>query len=208
MVPNLSDLIADLQENEAIRVTKERLSKGEEPGRILEESRKGMEAVGKRFADGIYFLPDLIYSAEILKEVNAIVQPLLKTESQAGRQGRIVVGTVAGDIHDIGKDMVVFMLDVSGYNVCDLGVDVPVQKFVDAIRENDATVVGLSGFLTLAFNSMKETIAAIEDAGLRQRVKIMIGGGQIDDKVREYAGADAYGKDAMAAVDLVRKWTR
>ena len=119
-----------------------------------------------------------------------------------------MIGTVAGDIHDIGKDIVVFMLDVSGFEVFDLGIDVPSQKFVDTIKETGSKVVGLSGFLTLAFQSMKDTVEAIRKAGLRNEVKIMIGGGQIDDQVRSFTGADAYGKDAMAAVELTRGWLR
>jgi 5-methyltetrahydrofolate--homocysteine methyltransferase len=118
----------------------------------------------------------------------------------------VIIGTVAGDIHDIGKDIVVFMLDVNGFEVLDLGVDVPVQRFVDTIQESGSSVVGLSGFLTLAFQSMKDTIEAIDSAGLRDRVKIMIGGGPIDEQVRSFTGADAYGKDAMAAVELAKSW--
>jgi 5-methyltetrahydrofolate--homocysteine methyltransferase len=113
---------------------------------------------------------------------------------------------VAGDIHNIGKDLVVFMLDVHGFEVLDLGIDVPPEKFVEAIEESGSTVVGLSGFLTLAFDSMKKTIETIEDAGLRDQVNIMIGGGQMNDDVRSYTGADAYGKDAVAAVKLAQGW--
>jgi len=113
---------------------------------------------------------------------------------------------VAGDIHDIGKDIVVFMLDIHGFEVHDLGVDVPAHKFVQKIQETGAEIVGLSGFLTSAFESMKEVIQAISDAGLRDKVKIMIGGGQIDERVREYTKADAYGTDAMSAVMLAKKW--
>ncbi len=113
---------------------------------------------------------------------------------------------MAGDIHDIGKDIVTFMLDVSGYDVLDIGIDVPIQVFVDKIKEFQPSVVGLSGFLTLAFDSMKKTVEALEKAGLRDNVKIMIGGGQMDDEVRKYVRADAYGKDAVAAVNLCKQW--
>jgi 5-methyltetrahydrofolate--homocysteine methyltransferase len=118
----------------------------------------------------------------------------------------VLIGTVEGDIHDIGKDIVVFMLDVNGFEVMDLGIDVPVQKFVDAVKEFKPAVVGLSGFLTLAFDAMKATVEALAKAGLRDKVKIMIGGGQIDDQVRKYTGADAYGADAMAGVALAKGW--
>jgi len=113
---------------------------------------------------------------------------------------------VEGDIHDIGKDIVVFMLDVNGYEVLDLGIDVPVQKFVDAVKDFQPAVVGLSGFLTVAYDAMKATVDALSEAGLRDSIKIMIGGGQIDDVVLEYSGADAYGTDAMDAVRLSREW--
>ena len=116
------------------------------------------------------------------------------------------MGTVAGDIHDIGKDLVVFMLDVNGFEVVDLGIDVPVQKFVDAVKETGSPVVGMSGFLTLAFENMKATVEAIKAAGLRDKVKIMVGGGQIDEEVRAFTGADAYGKDAVEAVKLAKGW--
>ena len=120
--------------------------------------------------------------------------------------GKIVFGTVEGDIHDIAKDIVVFMLDVNGFDVMDLGVDVPVAKFVEAVKSFKPQVVGLSGFLTLAYDPMKNTVQALKDAGLRDSVKIMIGGGQMDDQVAAYAKADAYGKDAMAAVTLSKGW--
>ena len=122
------------------------------------------------------------------------------------RLEKVIIGTVAGDIHDIGKDIVVFMLDVNGFEVIDLGVDVPAERFVEAINESGSEVVGLSGFLTIAFQSMKDTIGAIVDAGLRDRVKIMIGGGPIDEQVRTFTGADAFGTDAMAAVELAKGW--
>jgi methanogenic corrinoid protein MtbC1 len=206
MSGELTKAIADLEEKEALRLTSEKLDGGEDPRSILEESRKGMEIIGNRFSDGTYFLPELIYSAEILKEITEIIKPKLKEDAQAKNSGKCIIGTVAGDIHDIGKDIVVFMLDVNGFEVYDLGVDVPPQAFVDKIKETNAPIVGLSGFLTLAFDSMKETVDAIKAAGLRDSVKIMIGGGQIDEDIRKYAGADAYGQDAMKAVSLAKEW--
>ena len=206
MAKNLINLLSDLKEKEALEAVQERLSKGDEPMKILEDARQGMEIVGKRFASSTYFIPDLIYSGEILKNITDLVKPKLTSAAQVKRLGRIVFGTVAGDIHDIGKDIVVFMLDVNGFEVFDLGVDVPAQKFVEKIKETNAPVVGLSGFLTLAYDSMKQTIEAISAAGIREKVKVMIGGGQISDEVRKYTGADEYGKDAMAGVALARKW--
>jgi 5-methyltetrahydrofolate--homocysteine methyltransferase len=166
-----------------------------------------METVGTRFSKSEYFIPDLVYSGEILKQINDMVKPKLSKEGEVKRGGKVIIGTVAGDIHDIGKDIVVFMLDVSGFEVFDLGVDVPVQKFVDKIKETGAPIVGLSGFLTLAYDAMKQTVEAVKAAGLRDKTKIMIGGGQITDDIVKYTGADAYGKDAVAGVTLARKWS-
>ncbi len=206
MAEDLVAVLADLKEKEAVSIVKERLNAGENPLSILEDARKALEIVGERFASSQYFIPDLVYSGEILKSINEIVKPKLAGDAEVKRVGKIVFGTVAGDIHDIGKDIVVFMLDVNGFEVYDLGIDVPIQKFVDKIKETGAPVVGLSGFLTLAYDSMKKTIEAIDEAGLRDSVKIMIGGGQITEEIRKYTGADAYGKDAMAAVSLAKKW--
>jgi len=206
MAENLVNLLADLKEDEAIKVVKDRLNAGEDPMKILEDAREGMGIVGKRFAESEYFIPDLVYSGEILKEVTELVKPKLKKETESKKLGKVVFGTVAGDIHDIGKDIVVFMLDVNGFEVIDLGVDVPTQKFVDKVKETGAPIVGLSGFLALAFDSMKETVEALEKAGLRDKIKIMIGGGQMSDEIKNYTGADAYGKDAMAGVSLAKKW--
>jgi methanogenic corrinoid protein MtbC1 len=206
MAKDLVRALSDLKEQEAIKIVEDRLNAKEDPLRILEDARKGMEIVGKRFASSEYFIPDLVYSGEILKAVTELVKPKLTKGTEAKKLGKIVFGTVAGDIHDIGKDIVVFMLDVNGFEVHDLGVDVPVQKFVEKIKETGAPIVGLSGFLTLAFDSMKQTVDAIKATGLRDKVKVMIGGGQVTEEVTKYTGADAYGKDAVAGVALAKKW--
>jgi len=206
MAENLVSTLADLKEKEALRIVQDRLNAGDDPLSILNDARRALEIVGKRFADSEYFIPELVYSGEILKEITDMVKPKLAKAAEVKRLGKVVFGTVAGDIHDIGKNIVVFMLDVNGFEVYDLGVDVPAQKFVEKIKESGAPIVGLSGFLTLAYDSMKQTIAAIKAAGLRDKVKVMIGGGQISEEIRKYAGADAYGKDAMTGVTLAKKW--
>ena len=207
MAGNLAGLVAELKEQEALDTVKKKLAAGDDPMKILEDAREGMGVVGQRFGSGQYFIPDLIYSGEILRGIAQLVEPYIKgSKTQIKKLGKVIIGTVAGDIHDIGKDLVTFMLDISGFEVYDLGIDVPVKNFVDKIKETGAPVVGLSGFLTLAFDAMKETIDAIKKEGLRDKIKIMIGGGQIDDTVQNYVGADAWGKDAMAAVTLSRQW--
>lgn len=206
MANDLTNALADLQEQEALSIVKERLNKGDDPFKILEEARQGMEIVGKRFANSEYFIPDLLYSGEILKGVSEMVKPKITQEGEVKKIGKVVFGTVAGDIHDIAKDIVVFMLDINGFEVYDLGIDVPKENFVEKLKETGAPVVGLSGFLTLAYDSMKETVEAIKEAGLRDKVKVMIGGGQITEDIMKYAGADAYGKDAMDAVRFSKQW--
>jgi methanogenic corrinoid protein MtbC1 len=206
MEGELTKLLSDLKEPEALAFVEEALKQRIDPMDLLGQAKEAMNIVGQRFASDEYFIPDLVFSGEILKRIVSMLEPHLKKGEEAKRLGKVVIGTVAGDIHDIGKDLVVFMLDVNGFEVLDLGIDVPVQKFVDTIKETGSKVVGLSGFLTLAFQSMKDTVDAIKEAGLRDQVKIMIGGGQIDEQVKGFTGADAYGEDAMAAVRLAKGW--
>jgi len=206
MNPTLVNLMADLKEEETLAMVHELIQGETHPLDILDDARSAMEVVGKRFETGEYFIPDLIMAGEILKGISDIVKPLLEASQAGVKKGKVIIGTVAGDIHDIGKDIVTFMLDVNGYDVLDLGIDVPIPVFVEKAREFKPQVVGLSGFLTLAFDSMKKTVEALEQAGLRDSLKIMIGGGQMDEEVRKYARADAYGKDAVAAVNLCKQW--
>jgi len=204
----LAQLLSDLKEDEAKKYVKEALEKGTDPTKLLEEAKEGMSIVGERFSSGEYFIPDLLYSGEIMKELVALIEPKLKEVrgTEAKKLGKVIIATVEGDIHDIGKNMVVFMLEIGGFEVYDLGIDVPVQTIVDKVKETNAPVVGLSGFLTLAYDSMKKTVEALEAAGLRDKVKVMIGGGQIDEHVKKYTGADAFGLDAMDAVKLAKQW--
>jgi methanogenic corrinoid protein MtbC1 len=206
MSEKLVNAIADMREEEALKLVKEMVKGGVEPMAILDASREAMGVVGQRYEEGTYFLPELMLAGEMLTQVTDILKPELAKLPEIKRHGKVLIGTVEGDIHDIGKNIVTFMLDVSGFEVLDLGVDVSPQKFVEAIQEFGPQVIGLSGFLTLAFDGMKETIEAIETAGLRDGVKIMIGGGQVSEEVRKHAGADAYGNDAMAGVSLAKKW--
>lgn len=206
MAEDLVEALADLKEQETLDMVRRRLDTGEDPLKILDECSAAMVIVGERYERDEYFIPDLVYSGDILKAVNDMVKPKLTGPVEVQYLGKVVIGTVAGDIHDIGKNIVTFMLDVNGFEVYDLGVDVSPEEFIDKIKETDTSIVALSGFLTLSYDSMKETVRAIRDAGLRDRVKIMIGGGQINDDIRAYSGADAYRPDAMSAVSLAKQW--
>lgn len=206
MSKELIDAMVNMREDEAVRIATGLIEGGGDALSVLGACKEAMDVVGKRFEKGEYFLPELIMAGEMLRKISEMAKPKVTGSLKVERRGKVLIGTVEGDIHDIGKDIVVFMLDVNGFEVMDLGIDVPVQKFVDAVKEFKPAVVGLSGFLTLAFDAMKATVEALSKAGLRDRVKIMIGGGQIDDQVRKYTGADAYGADAMAGVALAKGW--
>ena len=206
MSKELVNAIADMEEEQALNLTRELLAGKTDPLVILDDCRSAMEIVGQRYEKGTYFLPELMMAGEMLAEIGEIVKPELSKMQAVQRHGKVLIGTVKGDIHDIGKNIVTFMLDANGFEVKDLGVDIPAEKFVEAIREFQPQVVALSGFLTLAFDAMKETVGAIQAAGLRDGVKIMVGGGPVSEEVRKYTGADGYGKDAMGGVSLAKQW--
>jgi methanogenic corrinoid protein MtbC1 len=202
----INEIVA-LNENKVVEMVKQKLQNNEDPLKILDDVKKAMKIIGEKFSNKEYFLPDLIMSGEILKQIFDSISPNLK-ESQISKEkkGKVLLGTVFGDIHDIGKDIVKFMLDVNGFEVLDLGVDVPSDKFIESIKEFKPKILALSGFLTLAYDSMKEIIGKLEEAGLRDKVKIMIGGGTVDRRTVDYVGADAYGQSAVDAVNIATKW--
>jgi methanogenic corrinoid protein MtbC1 len=206
MSQKLIDAILEMREDDAVTITNELLDSGASPADILGTCKEAMDVIGKRFEEGEAFIPELMLAGEMMTAITDILKPRMAEGAKTEKLGKIVLGTVQGDIHDIAKDIVGFMLDLNGFEVTDLGVDVSPAKFVEAVKETGASIVGLSGFLTLAYDPMKETVAAFKEAGLN--VKIMIGGGQVDENIRQYTGADAYGKDAMAAVALAQEWVK
>lgn len=205
MSQELIDAITNMEEEEALALAKKLLDQGADPVGLLDDCRVAMEVIGKRFEAGDCFIPELILAGDILSQISAELKPRLQGEAQQKKIGKVVIGTVQGDIHDIAKDIVAFMLDINGFEVTDLGVDVSPQAFVDTVKEKGAKILALSGFLTLAYDPMKETVAALKAQGLDD-VKVMIGGGQVDESIRVFTSADAYGKDAMAAVALAKSW--
>lgn len=205
MSKELIEAITEMREEDAVAITRQLLDAGAKPAEVLDACREAMGIIGMRFETGESFIPELILAGEILAQISAILKPRMQQSGESKKLGKIVLGTVQGDIHDIAKDIVGFMLDINGFEITDLGVDVSPAKFVEAVKQTGAKIVGLSGFLTLAFDPMKYTVQALKDAGLTD-VKVMIGGGQIDEQIRQYTGADAYGKDAMAAVAIAKSW--
>ncbi len=209
MFEKLIDAIVELREEEAIGLVKELLDKNVDPYDILNNCRKAVEIIGQRYEKGDYFMPELMLTGEMLNQISELTKEKITddvAQDESKFIGKVVIGTVQGDIHDIGKNIVCFMLDINGFKVINLGEDVPASKFIEAIKEHRPQIVGMSCLLTLAFDKMKETVKAIDEAGLRDKVKIMIGGAPINEQIKEYAGADGWGKDAVEAVSLAKKW--
>ena len=198
LADTLSKAMAELEEEQVLAQVKERLGGGVAPLEIVKALQEGMVEVGNRFESGEYFLSELIMAGEIMKGAMDILEPHLGGES-GDHKGTIVIGTVKGDIHDLGKNIVIMLLKGAGYKVVDLGVDVPKEKFVEALQETKAPLVGMSVLLTSCQEAMKETIEAIRGAGLDTRV--VIGGNYIDETVKNHVGADYY---AITATDGVK----
>lgn len=201
---NIVDAIVNLDESTALRLVDEMTKQGVAPVEILEKCRKGMSIVGEHFESGYFFLSEMIMAAEIFNQVMEQIKPeLMKTVTES--KGKIVIGTVEGDVHDIGKNIIIALLEAEGYTVIDLGVDVPAEKFVEAIKEHEPDIVGMSSLLTVALETTKMTVDAIEAAGLRDKVKIIVGGGRIDIHATEYIKPDAATDNAAQGVRLCMK---
>ncbi len=200
---DLAQAIANLEEKRVNELIDREIKEGVNPLDIIHECNEGMVRVGELFSEGKYFISELIYSAEILKQVMVKLDPLLAGVQTGGAtKGKVVIGTVQGDIHDIGKNIVITLLKGAGFDTMDLGVDVPAEKFVQAVKESGAKVLGMSALLNFTYPAMKEVVEAIKEAGLRDQVKIIVGGTPVNEQVREYSGADYYAKDAVAGVNL------
>jgi methanogenic corrinoid protein MtbC1 len=202
---DLTDAMADLDEQKVLKIMNEQI-RTKQPIQILDDLRRGLDIVGDRFSKNEYFLVELVMSADIFKKAMAIVEPKLLATQRASAKGKIVIGTPQGDIHYIGKNLVVAFLKSNGFEVYDLGEDVPPDKFVGKLKETGATILALSGLITTTHDVMRTTIEALKTAGIRRKVKVMIGGGDINEEIVKYTGADAFGKDAISAVELAKKF--
>jgi len=200
----ITHLLADLEEDAVLGLVRERIGAGDNLLQILEDCNEGMRIVGQRYERGEYYIAGLIMSGEIFREVVELIQPSLVKNANQKSSGRILVGTVSGDIHDIGKNMVGMLLTCYGFTVIDLGVDVPPAEFAAKAVENKPDIVGLSGLITASFEMMKETVSLLREEAAKNNLAfpILIGGGMIDDQVCQYVGADYWLKDAMAGVRL------
>jgi len=208
MENKLINAIVEMQEEEAVDLARELLDGGAKPLDVMNDCRSAMEIVGKKFEEGEYFIPQLMMAGEILTQISELAKGKMAGDStqETTYLGKVVLGTIEGDIHDIGKNIVTFILDINGFEVIDLGVNVSPAKFVEAVKEHQPQVMGMSCLLTVAFDPMKQAVEALKEAGLRDRVKVMIGGAAINEQVKNYTGADAWGKDAVEAVNLAKNW--
>lgn len=197
--------MGDLEEEEVLELVEGMLASGVEPLRIIEMCREGFDIVGERYEKREYFLSGLILSDEIFKSVMELLDrsgcfvPLAQ-----GELGKVVLGAPLGDVHDIGKDIVATLLRYSGFDVIDLGVSVKPSEFLEAAVESGAGVVGMSALITTAYEPLRETVTCFEREGLREKVKIMLGGGAVSERVCEYAGADTWSRNASDAVKFAR----
>lgn len=203
MTSKLTANLGELLEDEVLAGVMEKMDQGVPVLEIIKELQDGMQIVGQRFEAKDYFLSELIMSAEIF---NAAIDSLGDMSGvDSSDLGTFVMGTIFGDIHDIGKNIVTTVLKCNGFNVIDLGVDVPTEKFIEAIKEHKPRIVGFSCLLTTAFDSIKTAIGAIEEAGLRENLKILVGGGPVDQSVCDYVKADAFCKSAQEAISVSKK---
>lgn len=208
----LNDLytaVVDMQEDTALDLTKKYLDENVPALEIFNCYQDALEEIGKRFEQEVYFIPELIMAGEMMKAGAEILKPKLAEQGggeERKKLGKILIATVEGDIHDIGKNIVTMMMDLNGLEVKDIGVDIPADKIISEARDFGASIIGLSGLLTLSFDSMKSVVDKLEEQGVRDQFKVIIGGGQMDERVCDYVGADAYVTDALRGVSYAKSW--
>jgi len=203
MIKKLAQAVVDGEAEDAVTLARQALDEGVDPlACITEGLTKGIQEVGELFASGEYFLPELIIGADAMKAALDILEPALTGDQKREVVATVVLGTVEGDLHEIGKTLVGTMLTANGFNVVDIGVDKPPSAFIDAVKENDATILGASALLTTTMLQQRKLIEALTEAGLREKVKVMVGGAPVTDSFAKEIGADGYAEDAISAVDL------
>jgi 5-methyltetrahydrofolate--homocysteine methyltransferase len=206
VLARLRDCVVNLDIDGVKRAAREALDAGVTPYEaIMDGMAKGMEVVGQKYEAGEYFLAELIMAGETMKEGLSVLQPYMKAGDMK-HIGKVVIGTVEGDLHDIGKNVVITLLTASGFEVIDLGVDVPAEKFVEAVKQYKPDIVAMSALLTTTMVNMAKVIKALEQAGLRDKVKIIVGGAPLTEEYAKQIGADAYGRDAVEGVNICKKW--
>ncbi len=205
MEKSLTEALAAFNRDFVLEQVKNRLDGGGDPTDLVLELQKGMKIVGDRFSNGEYFLSELMMSADLFMQAMKLIEPKLEGMSQE-TIGKIVVGTPKGDIHDLGKDFFIMIAKGAGFEVHDLGVDVPVTRFVEAVEEINPDILGFSALITTAFEPMKEVVDSLKEKGLRDKIKVIVGGGVTTKKVLQYVGADAQTIDAVEGIKMCRKF--
>ena len=206
---DLVNAVVELMEEEALELTRKYLEAGKSGKEVFGAYQQALAGIGARFEKKEYFVPELIMSGELMQAGTEIIKPYLTAADSAGGEkklGKALIATVEGDIHDIGKNIAGMMMEIAGLEVRDLGVDVPVQSLLEEAKNWQPDIVGLSGLLTLAYTPMKAVVDGLKEAGLRDKVKVIIGGGQTDEHVCKYVGADVFATDAMVNVAWAKKW--
>lgn len=201
----LSEALRDLEEDKVYTLVEQYIDEKLPILEIIDALNEGMVAVGELFSQNTYFISQLMFSAEILKGVMKKLDPLLEGQETQDAKKKVVIGTVKGDIHDIGKNIATTLMRGSGFDVIDLGVDVPSESFVQAVKDSGAKVLGLSALLNFTYPEMKKVVDAIKDAGLSDHVKIIIGGAPVNEQVRQFCGADFVAADAVDGVNICKK---
>jgi methylmalonyl-CoA mutase cobalamin-binding domain/chain len=204
---DLINAIVDIDEDRVYELVKELTNEKIAPQEIISILREGVEIIGDKFNKKEYFLTELVMAGEIFTQSAKILEPAMKKEVKGDiPRETVVVGTVQGDVHDIGKNIFVTLLKSAGFNAIDLGVDIPPEKFIEKVKETNAKVIAYSGLLTIAMESMKATTEALKEAGLRDKIKIIIGGLPVDELWMKEVGADAFTDNAFEGVSIVSKW--
>ena len=201
----LTKAVSDLEEDAVFEMLKEIMDGGEDVQRALEACQDGLKEVGDRFESGEYFVGDLIFAGELMSGAIELIKPALNAGGATGK-GKMVLCTVHGDLHDIGKNIVKSILEASGFDVIDLGIDVPPSKIVETAKSEDISIIALSGVLTLALDSMRGVVDAFTEAGLRDRVKIIVGGNPVSAEACRVIGADEWAKSPQKTVDVCSAW--
>lgn len=205
---NLVAAVVEMEEARALELTQQYLDEGIDPSLVFEAFQEAMAEIGKRFEEEVYFIPELIMSGDLMKSASKTIKPYMKKgeSDKIQKLGKVLIATVEGDIHDIGKNIIAMMLDIAGFEVRDIGVDITTAQIVAETKAYQPDIVGLSGLLTLAFDPMKDVVDQLAAEGLRDKTKVIIGGAQLDEGVREYIGADAWVTDAVSGVNYCKGW--
>ncbi len=206
----LINAMVEMEEDRFLDLTKELLASGEDPNAIFRAYQEGMAEIGRRFEQNEFFIPELIMAGEMMNDGAELIKPYLDEDAKTVTKtiGSMVLATIEGDIHDIGKNIYGMMMELSGFEIIDLGVDVPVNTIISKIEEIKPDLLGMSGLLTLAFDPMKEVVEKLKEKGLRDSTKILVGGGQFDQTVCNFVGADGFATDAIVGVNICKDWMK